>query len=215
MCSFNKTFSYLSSPGTSTSSSAATVIPDPRLFGRRLGSLTTGEEWILPHFPVSCLKIHTCGRDTSLVLRVVLLSRAYYSHQVGVIKKIFIPRWGSSHFTRGLTESAGLKHIPRTCFLGLTPPHHFFFGLNLDSSLVLFLHSTSKLVSMLDPSLVLFLHSTSKLGLPLSPTFQMTLHQYLHKLPRTVQFTLPQYPHQIPCIGYLLVLHRHPPKFHD
>ena len=28
----NKTFSYLSSPGTSTSSSAASVFPDPRLF---------------------------------------------------------------------------------------------------------------------------------------------------------------------------------------
>ena len=28
----NKTFSYLSTPGTSTSSSAASVVPDPRLF---------------------------------------------------------------------------------------------------------------------------------------------------------------------------------------
>ena len=115
------------------------------------------------------------------------LARLLFTPSRGDKKNFFIPRWGSIHFTRGLTESAGLKHIPRTCFLGLTPPHHFFFGLNLDSSLVLFLHSTSKLVTMLDPSLVLFLHSTSKLGLPLSPTFQMTLHQYRHKLPRTVQ----------------------------
>ena len=31
---------------------------------------------------------------------------------------------------RGLTESAGLKQIPQTCFLGLTPPHHFFLHLH-------------------------------------------------------------------------------------
>ena len=138
----NKTFSYLSTPGTSTSSSAASVVPDPRLFWPEVRIPNHWGRVDLTTLPCILFTDTHGKRHLSFSESCFALSRLLFT-PVGVGKKKYYPPWwGSIHFTRGLTESAGLKHIPRTCFLGLTPPHHFFLNLNLDLSLVLFLHST-------------------------------------------------------------------------